>query len=459
MYNERMNAGEFAKLHNRRVCVALSGGGDSVALLHILQEAASSCGIALSAVHVEHGIRGESSAGDAEFVRRLCEEQGVPLRVYAKDVPRLAREWGIGIEDAARRVRYEIFLGILSEDFADVIATAHHAGDNAESVLFNLFRGSAMTGAGGIRSWIAAEELAERFGVTAEPLRDKWIVRPLLGVPKSEIEEYLRKNGLQWREDESNADTSYARNFLRREIMDKVRTRFAEADRSLYRFSRLAREDDDYLYSLTDAYYTEGERCIIAESAPKPLFYRCIVRALKHLGAEKDYTLENLDGVYGLLAGENGKTVHLPCGIRAAREYGKICLFREAEAERKEYAFGEGEFAFSGRIAAVYRGKREEKGALYADAAKFPSDCVIRLRREGDVFRKFGSGTKKLKEFFIDKKIPKRERDRLPVIACGKEVFAVFGAEISDKVRLDGGSEQIYTLILYEEGEEKCTRT
>ena len=298
-----------------------------------------------------------------------------------------------------------------------------------------------------------------RFGVTAEPLRDKWIVRPLLGVPKSEIEEYLRKNGLQWREDESNADTSYARNFLRREIMDKVRTRFAEADRSLYRFSRLAREDDDYLYSLTDAYYTEGERCFIAESAPKPLFYRCIVRALKHLGAEKDYTLENLDGVYGLLAGENGKTVHLPCGIRAAREYGKICLFREAEAERKEYAFGEGEFAFSGRIAAVYRGKREEKGALYTDAAKFPSDCVIRLRREGDVFRKFGSGTKKLKEFFIDKKIPKRERDRLPVIACGKEVFAVFGAEISDKVRLDGGSEQIYTLILYEEGEEKCTRT
>ena len=132
---------------SKRVCVALSGGGDSVALLYALKEKAGEWNMPLSAVNVEHGIRGESSLADTEFVKKLCGKENIPLYCYSEDVPRLAEEWGMSAEAAARAVRYRIFLDILRQDKADCIATAHHAGDNAESVLFNLFRGSALTGA------------------------------------------------------------------------------------------------------------------------------------------------------------------------------------------------------------------------------------------------------------------------------------------------------------------------
>ena len=470
MYNEgkKLNA-DLKNCENRRVCVAFSGGGDSTALLHCLCAAAES-GITLSAVNVEHGIRGESSRADTAFVKEVCERWKIPLYSYSADVPALAKEWGLGVEDAARRVRYRIFLRLLSEDRADVIATAHHAGDNAESVLFNLFRGSALAGAGGIRDYIPARELAERFmpEMAAERvLENKGIVRPLLGVAKEKITEYLREKGLSWREDETNADTAYTRNFLRHDILDRVRARFENADEAVYRFSRAAREDDAYLYSLTDGYYTEGEVCTIDERAPKPLFYRCALRALRKFGVEKDYTRANLDEIYALTQGENGKTANLPRGICAAREYGKIALFCAKERPSCEYAFSEGEFAFGDLTVAVRRGgkieeKREENGfrTLVIDADKLPQNCVFRLRKEGDVFQKFGSGTKKLKEFLIDKKIPKRIRDTLPVLACGKEVYAVLGTEISEKGKLDKNSGRIYTLSLYEKGENnKCIRT
>lgn len=456
---------------NKCVCVALSGGGDSMALLHWLCGAASANGIKLSAVNVEHGIRGESSRADSAFVKSVCDRMRVPLFSYSADVPSLAKEWGLGVEDAARRVRYCIFLRLLQEDKADVIATAHHAGDNAESVLFNLFRGSALAGAGGIRDFIPAKELAERFipELAAEAaLENKGIVRPFLGVSKEKILEYLRERGLAWREDETNSDTAYTRNFLRHEILGRVKERFENAEEAICRFSCMAREDDMYLYSLTDEYYTEGDVCTIDERAPKPLFYRCALRALKHFGVEKDYTQANLDDMYALVQGRNGARADLPQGISAAREYGKIAVYRaKRPCFDEEYIFSEGEFAFGDMLAKVQRGGNIGDGKtqgryknLVIDAEKLPQNCVLRLRKEGDVFQKFGSGTKKLKEFLIDKKIPKRERDQLPVLVSGKEVYAVFGVEISEKGKLDENSGQIYTLSLYEKGERnKCIRT
>lgn len=467
---------DLKNCENKRVCVALSGGGDSMALLHWLCGAAGANGIKLSAVNVEHGIRGESSRADSAFVKSVSERLQIPLFSYCADVPSLAKEWGMGTEDAARRVRYRIFLRILQEDKADVIVTAHHAGDNAESVLFNLIRGSALAGACGIRDFIPAKELAERFmpEIAAETvLQGKGIARPFLGVSKEKILEYLRENGLSWREDETNSDTSYTRNFLRHEILGRIKERFENAEEALYRFSCAAREDDAYLYSLTDEYYTEGEACTIDERTPKPLFYRCALRALKHFGVEKDYTQTNLDDIYALAQGRNGRKADLPQGICAVREYGKIAVFRaKPSGFGEEYVFSEGEFAFGDVLAKVLCCGKTESGKadggkaqgrykkLVIDGEKLPQNCVLRLRKEGDVFQKFGSGTKKLKEFLIDKKIPKRERDQLPVLASGKEVYAVFGVEISEKCKLDENSGQIYTLSLYEKGEkDKCIRT
>lgn len=448
---------------NKRICVALSGGGDSVALLYALKERAGEWNMSLSAVNVEHGIRGESSRADTEFVKKLCKRENIPLYCYSEDVPRLAEEWGMSAEAAARTVRYRIFLDILRQDKADHIATAHHAGDNAESVLFNLLRGSALTGAGGIREFVNAWELAAAFSpeTRAEDekvLRGKGIIRPFLGVPKSEILAYLRENKLEWREDESNADSSYTRNFLRREVLAPARERFPALDKALYNFSRAAREDDEFLYTSAEEYFTVGEVCFVSENAPKPLFLRACLLAMRQFGVEKNYTFENLNDVYALLHSENGKAVELPRGIVARREYGAVSFYRkEPPQTAPEYPFGEGEFAFGKLCVRVVRGKHPAESSvlrrtLYIDRARLPEYCVLRTRKEGDVFQKFGSGTKKLKEYFIDEKIPQRLRGGIPLVACGKEVFAVCGCEISEKVKI-GENADVYTILLTEKGE------
>lgn len=448
---------------NKRICVALSGGGDSVALLYALQERAGEWNMSLSAINVEHGIRGESSRADTEFVKKLCERENIPLYCYSEDVPRLAEEWGMSAEAAARTVRYRIFLDILRQDKADYIATAHHAGDNAESVLFNLFRGSALTGAGGIHGFVNARELAvaispETRAEDADILRGKGIIRPLLSVPKSEILAYLCENKLEWREDESNADTAYTRNFLRQEVLAPARERFPALDKALYSFSRAAREDDEFLYTLAEEYFTAGEVCFVSENAPKPLFLRACVLALRHFGGEKDYTLQNLLDICDIAEGENGKAADLPQGIVARREYGAVSFYRkEPPQNAPEYPFGEGEFAFGKLCVRIVRGKHPAESsalrrALYIDGARLPENCVLRTRKEGDVFQKFGSGTKKLKEYFIDEKIPQRLRGGIPLVACGKEVFTVCGVEISEKVKI-GENADVYTILLTEKGE------
>lgn len=437
----------------RRVCVAFSGGGDSLALFHAL----FSAGVSLSAVNVEHGIRGESSRADSAFVRETCARYGVPLYSYAEDVPALAKQWGMGLEEAARKARYLCFLRVLREDKADVIATAHHALDNAESVLFHLFRGCSLTGAGGIRSFLPAQELARRLTGEKMPA-DKGIVRPLLGVSKAEIAQYLQEHSLTPCTDESNADTSYTRNYLRHCVLTPAKQRFPQLEKSLYSFSRTAREEDEFLFSLAERAFRAGEVCTFPADLEKPLLMRCTVLAMRQFGVEKDYTLANLEDVYVLSRGESGKSVRLPRGLYAAKEFDTIAVYPPRKEEELLLPFAEGETSFGEYTVFVGRGKRQN--ALYFDADKLPQNCVFRTRKEGDVFQKFGASPRKLKDFFSDKKIPVRVRGCLPLLACGGEIFVVCGAEISEKIKTDPDSKNIFYILLKRKGEtNSCIRT
>ena len=475
----------------RRVCIALSGGGDSVALFDWCVRHAAANSITLSAVHVEHGIRGSASQQDAAFINTLCARACVPLFCFAEDVPALAAAWGTGLEEAGRRVRYARFCKLLAEDRADVVFTAHHAGDNAESVLLNLFRGASLAGAGGIRAFLPAEELCARFApefLTARPgapvldppaapeflsasvsasvaapsLAGKGVARPMLALPKAEIEAYLAARALTWRTDESNADPSFARNFVRAAVLAPAKQRFPAAERHLYAFSRLAQEDEAFLSSLAAACLTRQEdgSFRIPQETPRPLFFRACARAFRALGAE-DASLSSFQAAASLIGARSGAERDLPCGVRAVREYGAVVLFRPAPAADYAYPFAEGEFACGAYTVRIEAGgvPKKECGLmrpLCFDAAALPRGCLLRPRRAGDTFTKFGGGTKKLKDWLIDRKIPRRLRD-LPVIACGGTVYAVCGAEISEQVR-PGENASPCTITIYRQGEtQQCT--
>ena len=479
----------------RRVCIALSGGGDSVALFDWCVRHAAANSITLSAVHVEHGIRGSASQQDAAFINTLCARACVPLFCFAEDVPALAAVWGTGLEEAGRRVRYARFCKLLAEDRADVVFTAHHAGDNAESVLLNLFRGASLAGAGGIRAFLPAEELCARFapellavspaspeflsapltggaraerlasvggGVAGVSLAGKGVARPMLALPKAEIEAYLAARALTWRTDESNADTSFARNFVRAAVLAPAKQRFPAAEKHLYAFSRLAQEDEAFLSSLAAARLTRQEdgSFRIPQETPRPLFLRACARAFRALGAE-DASLSSFEAAASLIGARSGAERDLPCGVRAVREYDAVVLFRPAPAADYAYPFAEGEFACGAYTVRIEAGgvPKKERGLmrpLCFDAAALPQGCLLRPRRAGDTFTKFGGGTKKLKDWFIDRKIPRRLRD-LPVIACGSTVYAVCGAEISEQVR-PGENASPCTITIYRQGEtQQCT--
>ena len=485
---------DLSPWRGRRVCIALSGGGDSVALFDWCVRHAAANSITLSAVHVEHGIRGSASQQDAAFINTLCARACVPLFCFAEDVPALAAVWGTGLEEAGRRVRYARFCKLLAEDRADVVFTAHHAGDNAESVLLNLFRGASLAGAGGIRAFLPAEELCARFapellavspaspeflsapltggaraerlasvggGVAGVSLAGKGVARPMLALPKAEIEAYLAARALTWRTDESNADTSFARNFVRAAVLAPAKQRFPAAERHLYAFSRLAQEDEAFLSSLAAARLTRQEdgSFRIPQETPRPLFLRACARAFRALGAE-DASLSSFEAAASLIGARSGAERDLPCGVRAVREYGAVVLFRPAPAADYAYPFAEGEFACGSYTVRIEAGgvPKKERGLmrpLCFDAAALPQGCLLRPRRAGDTFTKFGGGTKKLKDWFIDRKIPRRLRD-LPVIACGGTVYAVCGAEISEQVR-PGENASPCTITIYRQGEtQQC---
>lgn len=434
---------DLSQFHGKRVCVALSGGGDSVALFHYLKTHAAENGIRLSALNIEHGIRGETSLRDTAFVQELCAREGVPLYCFSADIPALAAAGGRGLEEEARLFRKKCYEQILREGKADLVATAHHAGDNAESVLFNLFRGASLTGAGGIGAFVPL------YG-------EKGVVRPLLGVPKAEISAYLREHALAYREDESNADESYTRNFLRRRVLAPVKERFPHAEERLYAFSRDAQADDELLYELAREHlHAEGGTVFWRRDLPDPLFRRCFVLALRQTGVNKDITRAHVEGALSLRTAQSGARISLPAGLYAVREYDTVRLCREREQAPPEQPFRAGTFAFAGGTLTAelrQRGAEPLTGGrtLVLDADALPAGCVLRTPREGDTFCKFGGGTKALKKVLVDKKIPARVRAGLPVVACGERVFAVCGTEIAESVKVTAQTRRVW-ILTYEE--------
>lgn len=414
------------KYRGKRVAIAVSGGADSVCLLQVFYENAEAYEIKLLAVTCEHGIRGEKSLRDLEFVKAFCAERNIPLSVFSADVPARAKQSGRGLEEEGRAFRYECFEKILKEGKADFVATAHHEGDLAETVLFRLARGTSLAGVNAIR---------ERGG----------IVRPFLGVSKADILSYLKERHLPYVTDETNDDERYSRNAIRKNVLPALEEIVHGAGAHIADFARRAGEDDNYLQSLSErAIRREQGEIFVPADLPRPLFLRAAVTAFCELGAW-DYGEKLLLEIEKLQDLQSGRKVCF-CGIEAVKEGNEIVFHRPCERFTEELPFAEGEFEV-GKFRVTVGGK-EKSGALYADLDKFPADCVLRTRREGDRFTPFGGKEKPLKKYLTDKKIPARTGAALPLIAKGGTVYAVLGVEISELVKVtDGTKRRVYFAV------------
>lgn len=254
--------------------VAVSGGADSMSLLHFLNENKEKFDIELVAITVDHKMRQKSSS-EVEFVKDYCKQNKIKFNKFEVDVPSLIEEQKLSKEEAARKARYGVFDALLQKGIVNKICLAHHMSDQAETVLLNLFRGAGLTGAKGM-----------------EVVRDNYI-RPMLNTTKLEIENYIKTNNIPFVTDESNADNEFSRNYLRNEVMPLLKARFNGIESNLANFALIAKADDDYITNLMniDAIIKEDYMVRIPVSYfyyPQPIINRMLRYCFEYLGASKD---------------------------------------------------------------------------------------------------------------------------------------------------------------------------
>ena len=423
------------------VGVGYSGGVDSSVLLRDLAEKQEKLGVKVVAINIEHGIRGEISVADSLFCKIQCENLDVPFFGYQVNCPSFADKNGYSLEQAARILRYECYFKALSDGVCDVIALAHHMSDNAETVLFNVLRGSSATGGTGMKKLSYGGK----------------IIRPLLDVSKAEILDYANKKKIAYVEDKTNLDVDFTRNALRLVIIPPIRQIFPKAERSITRFAETLVSDDEYLYSLAEkAFKKEGDKYFLPLEIAYPVFSRAVIIILKTLGVEKDYQKRHVDAVYALKDNFTGKEITLPKGVVAVRESENVVLYKREKgfdcAEETPFKLGKTVFKGVEVIAEKIPEKDiDEKqmkagGALYFDLDKLPEDCVLRTRKTGDEYTKFGGGTVSLKKYLTDLKLPKRVKDQTLLIAKEKIVYCVLEKDISGLIKIDKGTKNIVKL-------------
>ncbi len=428
-----------------------------MALLHYLLSHGSEYGITVCAVNFDHKMRGEESAADSAFAASYCRERGVPLDFYEwnDDVPKTetsARSWRL--ECYKKTVVPHILQDGSAWSGADAVATAHHLDDNAETVLFNLARGSGLSGLKGITDgdFIAADGRKCR------------LIRPLIGCSRAEIDEYVTANKIPFTDDKTNFSDCYTRNKLRLNVLPELERAVSGAAKAIYRFSRIAAEDEEFFRNMLT------ERDMVIEKSygykipichEKPLFKRAVLLVLNGLKL-KDYTFERLENMYDLQFAAIGKKFEFS-GCVALKEEDGISIFRpnfretavheSAEADFHDYV-GFNRTDFCGVPLAVETDdptcsntfSNGEK-ILRFDLGKIPPTAKIRFMRAGDKFTKFGGGTKNLGSYFSDLKISARVRAGVPVIADGREILIVCGVEISEKVRTDDRTGSVAYII------------
>ncbi|MEI6602068.1 MAG: tRNA lysidine(34) synthetase TilS [Clostridia bacterium] len=433
------------------VVVGLSGGPDSVCLLHLLTGILPQDKIV--AVHINHLLRDAAAQEDAIFCATLCKALQVELVVLEVKIAQLAKRKKIGIEECGRIERYRLFEEVRAARGFDFIAVAHNFNDQAETILMNIARGSGIDGLKGME------------------YRRERIIRPLLGCRREAIEAYLAHENILARTDSSNFSNDYTRNRVRHELLPKLNELFdKDVRQQLVQLGHLAAMDANFLASITEKEFDricqssdetqvhlDAKQLLALDQA---IATRVLRKAIDCLAkGRKDFSFAHVEAILKLLeTGVSGKKLALPGGLEAFYAYDIVTIRKKSVSPKAKQlpemlvaipgvtTFGHLEFIVTSVKKTEAASQSESKNVIFVDKCKLNGNLVVRNRRNGDIINPFHSiGTKKLKAYLIDQKIPQQTRDALVFLACENEIVWLVGdvksKKFSDLHALDASHE------------------
>lgn len=447
------------------VLVALSGGPDSVCLLHILYSLSKNMNISLYAAHVNHCLRGEEAIEDEKYSEELCGSLNIPFYCKRVDIKAVSKERGVSTEVAGRDERYKFFDELKEKLSINKIAIAHNANDQAETLIMRIIRGTGLEGLVGIK-----------------PIRDSVYIRPILCLTRKEIEQYCDGENLNPRIDQTNYEEIYSRNKIRLRAIPFIEENFnKDIVSTLNRLAYMCNIDNEFIESKVDEKYEEfckdeGEYFYISKGGfneSESLVTRIIRRALMNFsGTQYNFEMKHIYDIISLQKGKSGKNIDLPNGVRAINVYGNVKLEKvKAKIDLKimdQYIFNISEvpkkfinkeiklehFGYDMNFEIIKLEKKinfsNEQLVKYFDYDKIKEKIIIRSRADGDKIIPLGmSGRKKVKDIFINEKIPKDIRDRTPIVTFDDEIAWVVGVKVGDIFKVTKDTKNILKINFY----------
>ncbi|OPJ54817.1 tRNA lysidine(34) synthetase TilS [Alkalithermobacter paradoxus] len=444
--------------YNDTIVLGISGGPDSVCLLHVLNELKEEYSLKIYAAHLNHKIRGIEAQKDAIYCADLCDDMKIPCFIRAIDVPKYCQENGLSIEEGARILRYNMFFEIKEKVNATKIAVAHNLDDQAETVVMRIMRGTGLDGLKGI-----------------EYKRDNTIIRPLLDIKREEIEKYCYDNNLNPRIDYTNLEDIYTRNKIRLKLIPYMEENFnPNLKESVCRMANLLRDDSDFIDNEANKAFDnlcekESERTIkintqtfshIHNAIKNRIIRKCISFVIGDL---KGIEQKHIEDVMALIHTEkNDLKINLPKGLILYKKNSSIIFTDEeikSESINYTYKIPKSGYIKIKELNTLVETKilnkedinlcSDDKYTKYFDLDKISGELEIRNRRNGDKIKALGlGGTKKLKDIFIDFKVSKEERDKVPILCDQKGIMWVVGYRMSEDYKIDTNTKKVLRISI-----------
>jgi len=460
------------------VLACVSGGSDSVALLHILSILSPRFNIKIGIAHLDHSLRGKASEQDAKFVESLASKLELPFHIKKMHLQKYAKKEKLSVEDAGRKARYDFFLNISEKMGYSRIATAHHAGDNAELILMNMLRGTGKSGLSGI------PPLRRKGGIS--------IIRPLIHLSKNEIHAFLSENGLHYAQDSTNLDTKYLRNRIRHNLIPEMKSSYnPKIIKALNRMGTIIQDEESWIEEIVNRemnglVFRENDssiRCSASHFIEKPLplrrrIVRSLIRQVK--GDLKQMTYDHIDSILHLIERSRSEgQVHLPDELLIEVSAGQVLISKKKRVARppKTKSNSQPAVVFSYNVSkpgsssttvlvheigkqirfsdieitdpVEFNKNKIESNVAWIDMDKIEFPLTIRNILPGDRFSPLGmEGTQKVKKFFINKKIRRSGRAACPILLSNDGIIWVGGFQIDNSVKVTSSTKKILKVEL-----------